>query len=173
MQTWLLRISVVLSVLLVLTCGTWWVWREFYSADKFREAVREGIETGDLSRAGQFKRWGADTAVWREQLSEGQALDAALKDKRTTLTQLISLGARTSRIDENREAIDEYIRGMNALRTWRGGENDVLLVASKHFQHAQELLRSEDEKILAKIMYMWYFCMKSITPDLDSPASEK
>jgi len=68
----LLRIAVILSALAVAASGSWYIWREFYSAEQFRAAVVEGIETGDLSRAERLKKWGADTEVWRIKDSGGQ-----------------------------------------------------------------------------------------------------
>ena len=45
MKRWLLTIAVVLCALLSAAYGGYWVWREYYSAEQFRAAVAEGIET--------------------------------------------------------------------------------------------------------------------------------
>ena len=39
MKRCLLRVSVVLCALALLAGGSWWVWRQWYSADQFRAAV--------------------------------------------------------------------------------------------------------------------------------------
>ena len=41
MKKWLLRSSVVLCTLVVLVVGTWWCWREWYSAGQLNAAFRE------------------------------------------------------------------------------------------------------------------------------------
>ena len=77
MKKHLLRIAVVLCALAVLAVGTWWVWRAYYSAEQFRAAVKEGIASGDFSRAERLKAWGADTGPWREEDSGEQLLRQA------------------------------------------------------------------------------------------------
>jgi len=79
-KRWLLRIAVVISALAVLASGSWYVWREFYSAEQFREAVKEGIESRDFSRAERLKWWGADTEKWREEDSADQFRSAIAED---------------------------------------------------------------------------------------------
>ena len=55
MKHWLLRISVVLCALVVVTTGSWWSWREWYSADQIRAAK----EAGDAEKVCRLLRWGA------------------------------------------------------------------------------------------------------------------
>ena len=75
-KPWPLRIAVVLSSLALLVmagCGG-------YLAEEFRDAVRQGIKTGDFSRADRLKAEGADTEVWREEDSGKQLLEATKGD---------------------------------------------------------------------------------------------
>ena len=55
MKRWLLRIAVVLSALAVAASGSWYIWREFYSADHFRAAK----EADDAAKVYRLLRWGA------------------------------------------------------------------------------------------------------------------
>ena len=56
MKRWALRVSVFLCALAVLAGGAW---RQWWSAEHFREAVAEGIKTGDFSRAERLAPDGA------------------------------------------------------------------------------------------------------------------
>ena len=62
MKRWLLGISVVVCALALLVTGGWWVWRAYYSAEQFREAV----EGGDFGRAERLAGWGADMNLWMQ-----------------------------------------------------------------------------------------------------------
>lgn len=95
MKRWGLRISVFLSALMVLATGAWWGWREWWSAEHFREVVTEGIARGDFSRAERLKRWGADTEKWMERDSSEQVFTAIRKGDIESLDGLLDLGART------------------------------------------------------------------------------
>ena len=93
MKRWSLRIAVVLSALAVMAVGSRFIWQRFWSADQFREAVAEGIETGDFSRAERLKRWGADTRPWREEDSAWQLRDAVKDSDVKRTRRLLALGA--------------------------------------------------------------------------------
>ena len=55
MKTWLLRISVILSLLTVLLVGGWWIWKSFYSNDALTIAVGKS----DIEQVNQLLSWGA------------------------------------------------------------------------------------------------------------------
>ena len=67
----LLRIAVILSALAVLAMGSWWGWREWYSADQLRAAVLEK----DAEKTRSLLRWGA-----RADRTEGLLHRAATKN---------------------------------------------------------------------------------------------
>lgn len=95
MKTWLLRIAVILSALAVLAVGGWWAWRAWSSGEQFRAAVKEGIDTGDFSRAEQFKAWGADIQPWQRLDAGEQLLTAISLGKLLEAKYLLTLGANT------------------------------------------------------------------------------
>jgi len=43
--------ATVLAVLMLLSCGSWWVWKEYYAKEQFMVAFQQGMESGDYSRA--------------------------------------------------------------------------------------------------------------------------
>jgi len=57
MKRWLLRVSVVLCALAVLATGSWWGWREFYSA----QVLLETVKNNDREGARRLLAWGART----------------------------------------------------------------------------------------------------------------
>ena len=96
MKLWLFRIAALLSLLLLLAFGAWWVWREWFSADQFREAVAEGIKTGDFRKAERLKAWGANTKPWRKEDSN-QQLNAVILNRDIGKTKaLIAFGVNVN-----------------------------------------------------------------------------
>ncbi len=66
MKAWLFRFAFIMSLLAALLAGAWWIWRDFFSAEQFYGAAREGTEKHDFHRAELLKKLGADTRPWRE-----------------------------------------------------------------------------------------------------------
>lgn len=97
----LLRVAVALSALAVFAVGSWWGWREWYSAGHFRKAVAEGIEAGDFSKAERLKSWGADTEKWRKEDSRLQLAEVAYFGNVDSLANLILWGADPDERDSN------------------------------------------------------------------------
>lgn len=89
MKRWLRRIAVFIFLLLCLATGGWWVWREFYSAEEFREAMADG----EFARAESLKRWGADTESWLWEDSLSQMVKTIREKDSEKLKRLIGLGA--------------------------------------------------------------------------------
>ena len=128
-KRWLLRIAVVLSSLALAASGSWYVWREFYSAGQFRTAVAEGIETGDFSRAERLKKWGADTETWIQEDSKRQLLGAVTNKSNPRMCQLLKLGARLIPDQEIVERARMYARNYpNAVMVIKI-RPEILLVA--------------------------------------------
>ena len=99
MKRWLLTISVVLCALLSAAYGGYWAWREWWSAEQFREAVAEGIETGDFSRAERLKAWGAYMGPWRKEVSGRQLLESVKVGEEKRVEALLILGAKVDAKD--------------------------------------------------------------------------
>ena len=89
MKRWLLRIAVFICLLHCLATGSWWVWREFYSAEEFREAMANG----EFARAESLKRWGADTESWLWEDSLSQMVEVIEKKDGERLKRLIGFWA--------------------------------------------------------------------------------
>ena len=165
MKRWLLRVSVLLCALAVLAVGGWWAWREWFSAEQFRAAMAEGIETGDFSKAERLKPWGADTELWREKDSEDAFLQAALNGKTDIEDHLKILGAKTNKVDANRKAIEEYRKAVAILILWFKDKSNARLRKAKiRLDTALKLAEeTQEEQIMIKIMQLKYFCMKNFT----------
>jgi len=154
MKTWLLRISVTLCAMAVLLTGSWWVWREWWSAEQFSEAVR----ASRFERAKFLYTIGASTLEWRENDSFVYLQNAVSNGDIDRVRRFLSWGAK---LKQNKYPSAMRIPGYSGQSVMKtaaySGEKEIIQLLRSHgipydidmaslagdYERVQEIIQSD------------------------------